>query len=130
MKYFDKNGLLHGVVHQRETEGRDKHARADMALAKAVGETLTSHYSGHSWMVVACHRTGLVKVKLPFMVDKVWYTIRISELASDPGLRSIIKAGGEILERFNIPRSSGHIFDQIGRIPLLSPQQVKDAHKR
>ena len=82
---------------------------ADLALAAAVYHKLDAHYPGHQWRVNADHETGLVTVQLLY-TDLVrrnakWgYVIKIDRLNGDPTLHAAVKAGGELLERFGLPR--------------------------
>lgn len=82
---------------------------ADLALAAAVYHKLEEHYPGHQWRVNADHDTGIVQVQLLYL-DKLgrngkWgYVIKIDRLNGDPTLRAAVRAGGELLERFGLPR--------------------------
>lgn len=82
---------------------------ADLALAAAVYHKLEEHYPGHRWRVNADHATGLVQVQLLYLDllrknGKWGYVLRIEKLNGDPTLRAAVKAGGELLERFGLPR--------------------------
>lgn len=89
-----------------ETPATDKHMPADVALAKRIGETLERHYPSHPWKVEVDHRQGVVMISLPIvMPQNQKYVIHTATIAGDPGLRSVIRAGGEILERHQIPRA-------------------------
>lgn len=80
----------------------DEHELTDMATCKWVGELLHSHYRGHFWMVKASSRGGLCQIGIPVLLGNWTWNIPLKDL--EPWL--VIKAGGEILERFKIPRSS------------------------
>ena len=84
----------------------DPFAVADLSLSKACTETLEFHYPGHFWEVMADHAQGIVLVSIPILTKKYKYVVKIRALVSDPSQRAIVRAGGEILERFKIPRSS------------------------
>lgn len=103
--------------------GIDRFKKQDIALAKAVAEVLMGHYAGHMWQVSACYRTGIVKIRLPFLPQNWHYIIRIDELKGDPTLRSVMRAGGEILERYKVPRVSGNFTDLLGKVPILKPKR-------
>lgn len=82
---------------------------ADLALAAAVYHKLDAHYPGHQWRVNADHETGIVTVQLLYLDTlrhnaKWGYVIHIDRLSGDPTLRAAVKAGGELLERFGLPR--------------------------
>lgn len=90
-----------------EDGSHEEYAAADIALARRVSEMLQLHYDGHFWAVHASHKQGVVFITIPLLLGNWKYLIKIANLKSDPGMRSVVKAGGEILERFRIPR--GHI---------------------
>jgi hypothetical protein len=53
---------------------------------------------------------GIVKIALQGFTQ--WpYVIKIDTLVSDPDLRSVKKAGGELLERFRMPRKGFSLAD-------------------
>lgn len=82
---------------------------ADVALAVAAYHKLEQHYPGHSWRTNADHAQGVLTVQLQYF-DKLrrdanWgVRIKIHRLNSDPDLRSVVRAGGELLERYGLPR--------------------------
>lgn len=77
-------------------------AAADMATTKAVAEILHSHYRGHFWAVATDSKQGCVLITIPILLGNWKFMLKLKELTP----AKVIKAGGEILERFNIPRSS------------------------
>jgi hypothetical protein len=95
---------------------------ADQALAKAVGETLFSHYFTPGWWVEVSHKQGIVKISIPaLMGPNDYYVIKIVDLETDPNLKSVMRVGGEIFERYKIPRSGFSNADfeaAISRHPL------------
>lgn len=85
---------------------RGTHADAiNLAMAQKIGLVLEQHYPGHFFYVEVDARTGVAKINIPNVMGSYYYIVHLSTLKSDPGMRSIIKAGGEILERYNMPRS-------------------------
>ena len=90
----------------------DPYLAADLALTKRIAETLERHYSSHPWMVSVTHAQGVAMIKLPILMkrDQV-YVIHIANLANDPGLKTVVRAGGELLERFAVPRSDFRLDD-------------------
>jgi hypothetical protein len=89
----------------------DPHAYADIALARKIGETLQYHYGGHPWYVEVEHIHGIAKVSIPSLMGWTsYFVIHLDRLASDPGMKIVVKAGGEILERYRIPRSGFDFF--------------------
>lgn len=84
----------------------DPAADADVQLAFVIGETLTRHYPGHPWFVEVDSNGGLASISIPAITGRFAYVLKLRLLGSDPGLKSVVRAGGEILERWRIPRSS------------------------
>jgi hypothetical protein len=100
---------MSGTLRLTDMTGSSGIPLADLALAAAVFNKLEEHYPGHQWRVNADHGTGIVTVQLLY-IDKLrrnaqWgYVIKIGKLDGDPTLRAAVKAGGELLERFGLPR--------------------------
>ena len=87
---------------------------ADIALAAAVYHKLEEHYPGHRWAVNADHAAGIVTVQLLYLdrlnTPKGWgFVLLIAKLDGDPTMRSAVRAGGELLERFGLPRTMGPV---------------------
>lgn len=92
---FDPEGKLRG---------------ANDRLMRMVADVLLRHYPGHPWGVASEIEHGIVKVSLMGFVQ--WpYVIHISTLKNDPGLRSVVEAGGHLLERFRMPRRGFSMAD-------------------
>jgi len=82
---------------------------ADAVLAVDCYTKLIEHYPGHRWRVTADHKGGVVFIQLLYagVERKEWewgWVIHIDRLNGDPSLRAIVKAGGELLERFRLAR--------------------------
>jgi len=94
-----------GHDHTGDVDEVDPYLAADLALTKRIAETLEAHYPAHPWMVTVTHAQGVAVIKLPLIMKKNHgYTLHIDRLANDPGLRAVVRAGGEILERYDMPR--------------------------
>lgn len=84
-------------------------APADMEVAAAMYHALDAEYPGHQWLTSASHETGMAHVKLLYL-DKlgkngVWgFNLHLNTLKSDPTLKSVVRAGGELLERYGLRR--------------------------
>lgn len=103
----------------------DPHMAADTALARKVGETLQRHYADHPWLVEVDHAQGVVMISLPIVMPRNRkMIIHTSTLAADPQMRAVVRAGGEILERYNIPRS-GFTLD-----PFLEARAANPINRR
>lgn len=89
-----------------EEASPEEKARAlrDVGLAKRIGEHLDLTYPGHFFMVKVDSRNGVAQISFPLMPQGFYYVVHLSRLNADPGMKCITKAGGELLERFFIPR--------------------------
>lgn len=85
-------------------------APADAALMAAMYAKLQEHYPGHHWRTTADHEQGVAAVYLQYLdaikrtAGRYGYALLIDKLKSDPDMRSVVRAGGELLERFGLPR--------------------------
>ncbi len=92
--------------YERPDGEQDPHAGHDLALTKRIAEMLERHYPSHPWMVEVSHAQGVAFISLPIIMRRNQrFVLHTDRLKSDPGLRAVIRAGGEILERHNVPRS-------------------------
>lgn len=91
------------LKHERSaTFGEDQHAAVDMQMAKGIGRLLHSHYRGHFWDVIVDSRQGYCAITITILLGNWKYKIPLKDLTP----QMVIEAGGHILERFTIPRSS------------------------
>jgi len=99
-----------GIVRDSDVEEHDPQAARKLFLAKTTGELLEQHYSGHAWMVrVEMGKTGgLISISIPAIMGNLYYfNIQLSTADSPEAFKKkILHAGGEILERFNLPRGA------------------------
>lgn len=110
------------------TGEHDPFVRADRALTLAVADKLERHYPGHPWLIEASHKQGVVMISIPiFMGWKRKYVIHISALKSDPGMRHVVRAGGEILERFKMPRQAFSDTDYVNALNAM-PSFARGRH--
>lgn len=78
----------------------------DLMVAGDISRELQRHYPGWNWGVDVNVRKGLIDIKCMDIDARFGYTIRVTGLYSWDSLRDKVKlAGGEILERYNMPRS-------------------------
>lgn len=82
----------------------DPVAKADLALARRIGEVLQFHYPGHAFMVQVMHGQGIATINIPILMGQWQHVIKLYDLKSDPGMKSVVRAAGEILERYKMPR--------------------------
>lgn len=79
---------------------------ANKTIAQEVAECLNKHYQGHAWAVNANVETGLVSVYNLNLSGRWGFVLKMDDLANDPSMKITIRAGGELLERYNISRGS------------------------
>jgi hypothetical protein len=82
-------------------EGSAARAATDVAAAKAVRRILDQAYPGHDWEVVADSAQGYVAFRIPALMGGNWaYLIRAKDVTPE----AVRKGGGELLERYRLPR--------------------------
>lgn len=87
--------------------GVDPHLAKDLALTKRIADVLERHYPGHPWMVQVSHVQGVAYIKLPILMKRNQaYILHIDRMAMDPSLRCVMRAGGELLEKYQVPRTT------------------------
>lgn len=95
------------TTHERsedEADGPDPHAAWDDMVARAIGRVLHQHYQGHDWCVWVSRKAGIAKIWLNTLMNPMFpWVIKLHE-GVQPA--DIMRAGGDILERYNIPRST------------------------
>lgn len=104
--HAQKRGFTGKIKTYDQTDEVDPHVAADLAMTLRISETLERHYPAHPWMVTVSHAQGIAQIKLPLVMKRNQaYILHLDKLAVDPGLRKVVRAGGEILERYNMPRA-------------------------
>ena len=76
----------------------------DIDTARSVAEVLHRHYPGHLWAVHASADTGIVTIQNLRLSGRWGFVIRLQELNRDRTLRMVVRAGGELLERWRLSR--------------------------
>lgn len=113
-------------------DGQDPHHARDLALTKRIAQVLERHYPSHPWMVEVNHAQGVAFISLPIIMRKGQkYVLHTDNLASDPNLRAVVRAAGEILERHNVPRSSfrlDHFLHARAANPVNRPRLFVPEH--
>lgn len=91
-----------------EVEASGETAMADEDVCRAVGEDLCRAYPNYPWMVGCDHQAGRVVIDLgvskPFGLDNYAYGLRITTCTGPGGQQAVMRAGGELLERFGLKR--------------------------
>lgn len=82
-----------------------KGALNDILTARVMAEALHAAYPGHFWAVSCDGKTGFADVRNLALSGNYGFRIRLSGIYSASGFkRDVLKAGGEILERFRVDR--------------------------
>ena len=101
------NIQMHGaqsniLLANEYTEQQDAY---DLAMSKEIAEALNAQYPGHLWAVRVQGEYGVASIHNLMLSGEWGYRLLLDKNYSVSDLRSrAIKAGGEILERFNVKR--------------------------
>lgn len=83
------------VRHSKMTE------KQEMTVASQVGELLHVAYPGYVWRVTVLQ--GVVTVHNAMLSGQWGFLLKIASL--DPEGKVVVRAGGELLERYNLTRA-------------------------
>lgn len=75
-----------------------------VVLVKGAADTLERHYPGWLWCIRPDEGGGIVDLFALRISGRLGYTLHTRRLQEDPDYRCVIRAGGEILERFGFRR--------------------------
>jgi hypothetical protein len=96
--------LLYTSHETPADDAPDPHKDFDETACRAIGRLLHAEYRGHDWQVWVSGEQGIAKIWIALLMDPtVPYVLHLNKNLQP---RDIIRAGGEILERFNIARST------------------------
>lgn len=91
-------------------EGSGATRMADQDVCIAVGEDLQKHYPDFPWMVGCNHEAGTIAIDLgvekPPGLERYGYLLHIDTVLGAGGQTAVMRAGGEILERFGLRRGA------------------------
>lgn len=77
----------------------------DMILAKEIADTLNSHYPGHLWAVNVDGKNGVANIRDLMLSGQMGWVFKLTTIFSASDFkRDVIRAGGELLERFKVSR--------------------------
>ena len=79
-----------------------EHFLADVTMAKRIAEALYKHYPDHIWMVNADNGNNIATVQLGGVTGKYGFYLHLDKLSV--GMGEVMRAGGEILERYRLHR--------------------------
>ena len=112
--------------------GHGENRMADQDICIAVGEDLTRHYPGYFWMVGVQHGSVHIdlQVEKPIGMECYGYRLNVSTVLGAGGQKAVMRAGGELLERFGLRRGSAHEdTNEIARANGLNTDNNKNKSK-
>lgn len=78
----------------------------DMCICQQVGDALERAYPGWMWIVTVPPRGGIAQIRSGYMDARWGFNVRLVDSYSASHLaKEAVRAGGELLERTNQPRS-------------------------
>lgn len=108
-----------------EQEKNPRIVQFETLLCHTINGCLQMHYPGHMWNIEVAYNNhpkangGTVAIRLPF--SNVPALLFIGDLWGDVSLKQVVRAGGHLLERFNLGRSGfdmSDFFTAIKKDPL------------
>lgn len=92
------------------------HAMADIDVCCAVSEDLNRHYPGHAWVIGCDHNAGTVAIDIamhkPPALKLFGYLLHLSTIMGAGGQAAVMRAGGELLERYGLQRRGARVDDR------------------
>jgi hypothetical protein len=99
----------------------DPYHEANQSLARRMWEVIQLHYPGQPLTTGANHAQGVAMIYFPIFTK--WpYIIKINNLKADPGMRRVVRAAGEILERYRVPRMGFTTSDLVSALDKWQPR--------
>ncbi len=93
---------------------------ADETMAKNMAEALHKHYPGQLWAVTCSGKTGVATIRNLALSAHWGYVIKLKNLKYDHDGKLVMRAGGEILERFQVARAKGVDLERIAHLHLAA----------
>ena len=75
-------------------------------LTKRYGEALEKHYPGWLWTINPDQDGGVIYIYSLRISGEWGYTLKTADVQNDAHEKEAIMAGGEILDRYNVPRGA------------------------
>jgi hypothetical protein len=89
----------------------------DEQICSIVGQVLCQHYTGHAWRVDADHQKGFIDIRNLSLSGDCGFRLKMSGHVTASELTKLaVRAGGEILERFNVSRGTIN-HEEIASLP-------------
>lgn len=83
---------------------------ADRHLGAQMAQILGLHYPGHKWVVVVESAQGIATVQHAHLQTNEAWLIKLGDVVNwDDLKRTVVNAGGELLERFGVRRGIADI---------------------
>ena len=73
-------------------------------LVKGIGDAPEKRFPGWLWAIQPNERGGVLNIRALRLSGEWGYMLLLSELQNDPTYMKAVRAAGEILERFRVPR--------------------------
>ncbi len=88
-------------------------SKASISLAQNMLTALAKHYPGvkEGWTVMPVENQGIVQVTNALLSGKMGFILHVTKI--DEEMRSVIRSGGDLLERYNVIRSKALSKDTI-----------------
>lgn len=77
----------------------------DYVTAKNMADVLNKAYPDHLWGVTCDGSTGIATVRNLRLSGQWGFILKLSEINTDPTLKCVKMAGGELLERYRLSRA-------------------------
>lgn len=91
----------------------DPHRNFDAFVASRMMEILSHHYPGYPWDVVSNAQQGVVHFGIRVVMgETLRWVIKLAQW-DDLNPKLVIDGGGELLERFNLPRAGFEVMSFI-----------------
>lgn len=91
----------------------DPHRHFDAFVASRMMEILAHHYPGYPWDVVSNAQQGVVHFGIRVLMgETLRWVIKLKQW-DDLNPKLVIDGGGELLERFNLPRAGFEVMSFI-----------------
>lgn len=102
------------LLYQPPLDGTlDPKREFDLVVSRRMSEILNHHFPGYPWKCISNAQQGVVYFNIPaLMGDTLHYLIKLGQW-DDLSPKMIIKGGGELLERMNLPRSGFEVMSFI-----------------
>ena len=99
----DQHGEPEGVVTHPDQLSQHYHS-STVILCKDIADLLVRHYPDWAWAVQPDEFGQVINIFNLNLHSEYGYTIRMVDIMHDPSRKQAVRAGGEILKRFRMPR--------------------------